>query len=406
MQLSGLATNFKIKVGAICMVTQNIDLEDRLINGQIGTVVHIKIFNEQPCILYMRFMDDKAGLRLKRTDSYAQSNNCVPIKKVETEVCLRSYRGANIVFKRTQFPLMLSYGATIHKVQGQQFPKALVSFELLKQRNFNAGQMYVSLSRIESLSGLYISGDISKDAIRPDEKALVEYDRLRTKSIMTPIERYKILSSNFIFSHLNTRSFKCHFEDIEKDHILTECDLMLFTETRMTNNTSSSYEKIKDFNIYFHNDNSDTFKSLAVCYRDTLNFEYIDSLPGMLVFSVRKKSFMYKAFKFILLYKKNCLTQNNFAYMIEHILSRYPDIDIITGDFNDDGFNMSLNVLSKLISYEQLVTEPTQIDGKMLDQIYVNKNGSYIKTCFVKHIHFSDHDATICKLENKTNQGT
>ena len=402
MQLSGLATIFKIKVGALCMVTQNIDLEDRLINGQIGTIVHIKFFDGKPSILYIRFMDDKAGLTLKRTDSYAQNNNCVPIKKVESEVCVRSYRGANVVFKRTQFPLMLSYAATIHKVQGQQFPRALVSFELLKQRNFNAGQMYVSLSRIESLSGLYISGDICKGAIRPDEKALVEYDRLRTKSTMTPIKRFKLLPCNFIFSHLNARSFKCHFEDIESDHILTECDLMLFTETRMKNSISSSYDKIKDFNIYFHDDESDTFRSLAVCYRDTLDFEYIDSIPGLLVFSVRKNTFMSKTFKFILLYKKNCLTHNDFAYMLEHMLSQYQDIDIITGDFNEDSFNMPQNVLSKLISYEQVVTEPTQIDGRILDQIYVNKNAPLDKTCIVKHIHFSDHDATMCKLENRS----
>ena len=42
-------------------------------------------------------------------------------------------------------------------------------------------------------------------------------------------------------------SFKCHFEDIENDYILTECDLMLFTETRMKNSISSSYDKKNRF---------------------------------------------------------------------------------------------------------------------------------------------------------------
>ena len=85
--------------------------------------------------------------------------------------------------------------------------------------------------------------------------------------------------------------------------------------------------------------------------------------------------------------------------MIQHILSRHPDTDIITGDFNEDGFNMSQGVSSKLYNFEQVVLEPTQIDGRMLDQIYVSKNITFIKACLIKHVHFSDHDATICKFE-------
>ena len=216
---------------------------------------------------------------------------------------------------------MLSYAATIHKVQGQQFPKALVSFELLRQRNFNAGQMYVSLSRIESLSDMYISGNVSKTAIRPDKKALVEYERLRVESLMTPLKRFYMLPSNFIFCHLNTRSFRSHFEDIETDCVLTDCDLMMFSETRMNYSLSSSYDKINEFNIYFHNDESDTFRSLAVCYRNILNFEYIDCGPGLIVFSIQKNTFDSKTIKFMLLYKKNCMTQNNFAYLLEHIIT-------------------------------------------------------------------------------------
>ena len=95
------------------------------------------------------------------------------------------------------------------------------------------------------------------------------------------------------------------------------------------------------------------------------------------------------------------MTQNNFAYLLEHMLSQYPDIDIITGDFNEDGLSMPQNVLSKLLNYNQVITEPTQISGKMLDQIYIKNTISFKNTCMVKHIHFSDHDATVCKLESQ-----
>ena len=398
MQLSGLATIFNIKVGARCMITQNIDKEDRLVNGLIGKVAHVALDNNQPSVVYMKFDDEKAGQNLKRTDTYARQNNYIPIKKVESEVSVKSYRGARITFRRKQFPLMLSYSATVHKVQGQQFPKGLVSFKLMKQRFFNCGQLYVALSRLESLSGLYVSGDISKQAIRPNVKALEEYDRLRKEALMSPIERFYISPCNMVFCHLNTRSFKCHFDDIISDHILTECDLILFTETRMDDVTSLSYDKLNKFKIHFHND-SDTYVSLAVCYRETIDFKYVDSRPGMLIFSICKNSFLSETLKVVLLYKKNNLSPADFAYMIEHIFSVHTDIDIVAGDFNEDGFNMPQNVSSKLNNYNQVVNFPTQIDGRMLDQVYVRKNVNFCTSCLIKHIYFSDHDATFCKFE-------
>ena len=215
----------------------------------------------------------------------------------------------------------------------------------MKQRSFNCGQLYVSLSRLESLSGLYVSGDISNDAICPDEKALCEYDRLRKEAIISPILKFDISPSTFVFCQLNTRSFKSHFDDIQSDHVLTECDLMLFTETRIGECASCPNDKLNDFKIYFHND-SDSFKSLAVCYRETVNFEFLDCLPGMIAFSVSKHTFSSETLKFILLYRKNLLSNIEFAYMIDYMLSRYPDIDIIAGDFNEDGFNMPGNLSS------------------------------------------------------------
>ena len=47
------------------------------------------------------------------------------------------------VIKRSQFSLMLAWACTVHKVQGLSLRKIVVSYELLKQRNFNHGQIYV-----------------------------------------------------------------------------------------------------------------------------------------------------------------------------------------------------------------------------------------------------------------------
>ena len=55
----------------------------------------------------------------------------------------------------------------------------MISFNLLKQRSFNNGQMYVALCRVTSLNGLFLTGQYKSSAIKADPRALQEYDRMR-----------------------------------------------------------------------------------------------------------------------------------------------------------------------------------------------------------------------------------
>ena len=66
------------------------------------------------------------------------------------------------MISRTQFPLMLAFICTIHKVQGLTIPNTVVVLDLEKQKSFNYGQLYVALSRVKSLLGLTIVGNLKK----------------------------------------------------------------------------------------------------------------------------------------------------------------------------------------------------------------------------------------------------
>ena len=63
-EAGGLASALQIKSNVRVMLTMNVDLQDRLIDGQSGTVNHIEI-NDQHNIskVYIKFDDNKAGLK-------------------------------------------------------------------------------------------------------------------------------------------------------------------------------------------------------------------------------------------------------------------------------------------------------------------------------------------------------
>lgn len=224
-ETGGLARILDIKVGARVMLTSNIDIEDRLINGQLGTVAQISTENGNVTTIYVLFDDADAGQKRKR-------NNCpsVTIRKTETKIKVFP-RLAFPVIRRTQFPLMLAWACTVHKVQSQSHKKAVMSFDLVKQRSFNPGQMYVALSRVTSLNGLYLLGNLNKKAIKVDHTVTEEYQQLKENYQLKPLE---LISSNldkFVITVFNTRSLKKHASDIASTRSLMESDLLCITET-------------------------------------------------------------------------------------------------------------------------------------------------------------------------------
>ncbi len=153
----GLDGEIHIKEGARVMLTRNINLQDRLINGQMGTVVKIDINrNNEPNVLYAKFDDEKAGKTTINTssNSFAKQNNLVPIQPVLAKIKVRPGKASLPEIQRIQFPIALSWACTVHKVQGLTLEKVVVSLKLKKQRCFNYGQIYVALSCTTCLQGL------------------------------------------------------------------------------------------------------------------------------------------------------------------------------------------------------------------------------------------------------------
>ena len=62
----GLDFEISVKETARVMLTTNIDIADRLINGQLGTIMRINVspMTQNPTIIYIKFDYSKAGKNL------------------------------------------------------------------------------------------------------------------------------------------------------------------------------------------------------------------------------------------------------------------------------------------------------------------------------------------------------
>ncbi len=102
--------------------------------------------------------------------------------------------------KITQIPLRLAWAITIHKSQGMSLDAA----EIDLSRSFVAGMGYVALSRVRSLSGLYLKG-INNIALQINENVFIFDQELREKSEravrqlkVTPLQRKDDLKEKFL----------------------------------------------------------------------------------------------------------------------------------------------------------------------------------------------------------------
>ena len=130
----------KLKVGAQVMFTRN-DPKKRWVNGTIGTVS--KLAKDE-----IQVTTDGATHVVPNCswESYSYEYDKEE-RKMKKE----------LMGTFTQYPLRLAWAITVHKSQGMTFDKLYLD---LSRGMFAAGQLYVALSRVRSLGGLYLSRTI------------------------------------------------------------------------------------------------------------------------------------------------------------------------------------------------------------------------------------------------------
>lgn len=154
----------QLKLGARVMLLVNSDFKTGLINGSCGL---IKAFNE---------------------DSITVEFENGVIKEIEPEK-FEYYYNDKVMAVREQYPLRLAWAVTIHKSQGMTLDSLFVDC----RRIFERGQAYVAMSRVKTLSGLYLE-NFSRERVLADDNVVEFYKKLNPENMEKLIPGAEIIT--------------------------------------------------------------------------------------------------------------------------------------------------------------------------------------------------------------------
>ena len=226
---SNLPAEIILGQGSRVMMTANVDVDDGLVNGVMGTVVKIIEGSKplgQPQAVCVLFDDERVWANSRLQNPPPQD---VDPKSVVVQGHKEPLNHGGHKYTRHQLPLQLAWACTIHKVQGMTLPEIVVSLDDI----FKAGMGYVALSRVTSLSGLYLK-DFNEKYIYCDkyiDSELQEMHQIMLKDTL-PLLHHPSTFVNIIYH--NVQGLSAKFRDIISNTQMMLADCICISETWLT----------------------------------------------------------------------------------------------------------------------------------------------------------------------------
>ena len=97
--------------------------------------------------------------------------------------------------------------------------------------------MYVALSRVINIQDLFLTGSFKQDAVKANESATLEYDRLHNEALFIPPLVRSPLPTTLPVALCNTRALKKHTADIASGWRLMNNDILFLTEAQFSSSS-------------------------------------------------------------------------------------------------------------------------------------------------------------------------
>ncbi|MEO8378695.1 MAG: DEAD/DEAH box helicase [Acidobacteriota bacterium] len=157
-----------LRKGAQVMFVRN-DAERRWVNGTVGVVKDLR----DKAVLVR--LDDGSSFDVERIEWQDVRYGLGEAKEGETRKTIVE----EVAGTYEQFPLMPAWAVTIHKAQGLTLSHVQVD---LDRGAFAEGQVYVALSRCQTLEGLSLRRPVRLSEVRTSEAARSFYEKMRGRA--------------------------------------------------------------------------------------------------------------------------------------------------------------------------------------------------------------------------------
>ena len=266
---------------------------------------------------------------------------------------------------------------------------------------FNPGEAYVAFSRVRTLEKLHIIS-YTCSQIHVSEHVEKEMKRLR-KNILPQMPSYLFhdVPGGVTLLHINIGNFNRKIEDMKKDDIFQNADIISLKKTHLQHSDTLSPDMIglsKDMFIV-HCDHNNRGGGVVLTVNTNLNPKQIriNTILEIVVVEISEPIQMI----FISVYRPPSTPIDVFMNHMLEIIAQFQHVPTcIVGDFNKDvsiTLNTCCHTMFRLQGFKQMVNKATHDSGAIIDHVNMSQTLNTMQTD-VTDCYYSDHDCILCLI--------
>ena len=296
-------------------------------------------------------------------------------------------RGKTVEVSRTQFPLVLSWATTIHKVQGPTLDQIVVD---MKGGKFSPGQAYVGFSQVRKLDSLFIR-NFNPAAIVTSVQVESEMERLHHKTL--PLQAPPHVQSTPCDTFLKVFFLIVHFynvkrEDVANDRCIQCTHIMCFVETFLSTQQAVQVTMLNSQPaavLQYDRPSTGPHQQerggiMVACVKSLCPQPHdIPHHPELEIYTISVPVTLFRQLFILAVYRSPQVPASRFISHLAEYLKAIPCDDfptVIVGDFNENLLGPKVSAIQQSVlakGFSQQVTTPTTDSSSLLDHMYVNQ---------------------------------